>query len=63
MVRFSTTFKATQFYKDIFMEGEIKGEIEGKVEALEYLRDQNILTDEQFQSLVAPLRQELEKLR
>lgn len=62
MVQFTTTFEETQFYKDIVMEGEIKGKIKGKIENLESLRDQNILTDEQFQSLVTPLRQELEKL-
>ncbi|MEI6262671.1 MAG: hypothetical protein WCR46_22570, partial [Deltaproteobacteria bacterium] len=44
------------------MEGEIKGEIKGQIKMLESLYLSAVLSKEQFEKMVDPLRKQLEKI-
>ena len=44
------------------LEGELKGQLKGKIETLETLYAESILSHEEFEQRVTPLRQELKKL-
>ncbi len=52
-------YVATTITEHIQYESEIKGNIKGKIELLENLYSQGILTKELFEEMVAPLRREL----
>ncbi|MCP4344424.1 MAG: hypothetical protein GY795_02735 [Desulfobacterales bacterium] len=52
-------FAATTITEHIQNESRIKGKIKGKIELLEDLYSQGILTKELFEEMVKPLRYEL----
>jgi len=45
------------------IEGEIKGEIKGQIKILESLYISTVLSKEQFEMMVEPLRKQLEKIQ
>ena len=53
---------ATTISEHIFNQSEIKGKIKGKIELLESFLSTGILTREQFNNAVEPLRLQLQKL-
>ncbi len=61
MVNVATTITEHIQYKSE-AKGEIKGEIKGQIKLLEGLHAEGLLSKEQFEKKVAPLRQELADL-
>ncbi len=53
---------ATTITEHIQYKSEMKGKTEGKIETLEGLHAEGILSMEQFEKNVAPLRRELKKI-
>jgi predicted AlkP superfamily phosphohydrolase/phosphomutase len=56
------SFTATTITEHYLNEGKIKGKIEGKIENIEELYRFGILSKEQMEKMIEPLKQQLQSL-
>ncbi|MBF0230011.1 MAG: hypothetical protein HQK63_10585 [Desulfamplus sp.] len=57
------SFAATTISEHIWNEGELKGELKGQIKILEELYQSAILTQEQFETMITPLKKQLQDIQ
>jgi flagellar biosynthesis/type III secretory pathway protein FliH len=60
---FTATTITEHYFNEGKIEGEIKGKIEGKIEGIEELYRFGILSKEQMEQMIEPLKQQLQNLQ